>query len=177
MEKNYKAILLTILTLSVFTLVIIELTGVSSRSLRWHNLTGNGGEGTFYSKSGEVYRGEIYPEQTITRSQMAAQMAKTTMQFYETKFNFGSLPEGKVAKHAFRFKNTGMNPLFIAKTDVTCGCTVTSFPDETVAPDAEGEITVEFNTAGKSGIQQKNIIVHSNALPEAVSIGIEADVR
>ncbi len=175
MEKNYRAILLTILTLSTFTLVIIELTGVSRNAL-FRRFKG-GGEGIFYSKDGETYRGEIYPEQTLTRSQRVAGMAKTTMQFYETKYNFGKQPEGKVLKHTFRFKNTGFHPLMIAKTDVTCGCTVPNFPEGTIAPGNDGDLTVVFNTAGKSGIQQKNIIVHSNALPEAVSIGIEADIR
>lgn len=175
MEKNYRAILLTILTLSVFTLVIIELTGISRNALfrKFHS----GGEGVFYSKDGQVYRGEIYAEQTRTRAQRVSEMQKTTMQFYETKYNFGRVPEGKVLKHAFRFKNTGFNPLMIAKTDVTCGCTVPNFPEEPIAPNADGEITVVFNTSGKSGIQQKNIIVHSNSLPEAVSIGIEADIN
>jgi hypothetical protein len=175
MEKNYRAILLTILTLSVFTLVIIELTGVSRNAL-FRRFRG-GGEGVFYSKGGEVYRGEIYPEQTLTRSQRVAEMPKTTMQFYETKYSFGKQPEGKVLKHNFRFKNTGFHPLMIAKTDVTCGCTVPNFPDETIAPGSDGEITVVFNTSGKSGFQQKNIIVHANSLPEAVSIGIEADIK
>lgn len=175
MEKNYRAILLTILTLSAFTLVIIELTGVSRNAL-FRRFKG-GGEGIFYSRDGEVYRGEIYPEQTLTRTQRVAEMAKTTMQFYETKFNFGKQPEGKVLKHVFRFKNTGFHPLMIAKTDVTCGCTVPNYPEDPIAPGNDGELTVVFNTAGKSGLQQKNIIVHSNALPEAVSIGIEADIR
>ncbi|MES2701654.1 MAG: DUF1573 domain-containing protein [Bacteroidota bacterium] len=174
MEKNYKAIMLTILTLSVFTLVIIELTGVSSNAI-FRRFRG-GGEGKFYSKEGEVYRGEIFPEQTSTRTQKVREMRKTTMQFYETKFDFGKVPEGKTVKHAFRFKNTGNSPLMISKTDVSCGCTVTDFSEEPVAPDADGEVTVQFNTAGKSGIQKKNIIVHSNALPEAVSISIEANV-
>lgn len=175
MEKNYRAILLTILTLSVFTLVIIELTGVSRNAL-FRRFRG-GGEGVFYSKDGEVYRGEIYPEQTKTRSQRVMEMPKTTIQFYETKYSFGKQPEGKVLKHAFKFKNTGFHPLMIAKTDVTCGCTVPNFPEETIAPGADGEITVVFNSAGKSGIQQKNIIVHANTLPESVSIGIEADIN
>ena len=167
-EKNYKAILLTILSLSVFVIAIIELIRFSHR----------GGDGVFStSREGEVYRGEIYPVQTVTRSQKAAEMPKTTMQFYETKFNFGSLPEDRIVRHAFRFKNTGMNPLFIAKTDVTCGCTVTTFPQDPISPDAEAEITVEFNPSGKSGVQQKNIIVHSNALPEAIALAIEADVK
>lgn len=99
------------------------------------------------------------------------------MQFYETKYNFGSVPEGKVMTHVFRFKNTGDNPLMIAKTDVTCGCTVPNFPLETIASGAEGEITIVYNSAGHSGFQQKNIIIHSNALPEAVSISIEATVH
>jgi len=167
MDRNYKAILLTILTLSVFALVIIELTGVSSNGLfrKFHG----GGEGVFYTKDGEVYHGEIYPEQTITRSQRAAQMAKTTVQFYETKYNFGSIGEDRIVKHDFRFKNTGMNRYLLPnRRYLRLHCN--QFSQDPIAPDAEGEITVEFNPAGKSGIEQKNIIVHSNALPEAISI-------
>ena len=43
MDKNYKYVLLTILTLSVFVLTIIELTGVSRNSMfrKFHG----GGEG------------------------------------------------------------------------------------------------------------------------------------
>jgi hypothetical protein len=175
MEKNYRAIMLTVLTLSVFTLVIIELTGVSRNAL-FRRFRG-GGEGTFYSKDGQIYHGEIFPEQTRTRSQRVSEMPKTTIQFYETKYSFGKQPAGKVLKHTFRFKNTGFHPLMIAKTDVTCGCTVPNFPEEPIAPDNDGEITVVFNTAGKSGHQQKNIIVHANSLPEATSIGIEADIN
>ena len=69
------------------------------------------------------------------------------------------------------------NPLMIAKTDVSCGCTVPEFPMDVISPGADGEITVVYNTSGKSGLQQKNILVHSNAIPEAISITIEADVR
>ena len=175
MEGNFRVILLTVLTLSFFTLVIVELTGVSRNAL--FRRFKEGGEGTFYSKDGAVYRGEIFPEETRTRVQRVAEMPKTTLQFYETKFSFGNVASGAVLKHSFRFKNTGQNPLMIAKTDVTCGCTVPNFPDDIISPGGDGEITVEFNTAGKTGFQQKNIIVHSNALPEAVSIGVEADVR
>ena len=175
MEKNYKIVLLTILTLSVFVLTIVELTGVSRNAL-FRRFKG-GGEGVFYSKDGEIYHGEIYPEQTKTRSQKVAEMPKTTIQFYETKYNFGKITEGKIVRHAFRFKNTGFNPLMIAKADVSCGCTVPEYPSETIAPGADAEITVQYNSNGKSGIQKKNILIHSNAIPEAVSIAIEADVR
>lgn len=175
MDSNYKVVMLTVLTLSIFTLVIIELTGVSRNAI--FRKFKEGGEGTFYSKDGTVYHGEIYPEETSTRIQKVSKMAKTTMQFYETKYKFGLVSEGKVVRHSFRFKNTGQNPLMIAKTDVSCGCTVPTFPPDPIAAGSDGELTVEFNTSGKSGIQQKNILVHSNAMPEAISIGIEADVR
>ncbi len=175
MNTNYKYILLTILTLSIFVLTIVELTGVSKNALfrKFHG----GGEGVFYSRDGEVYRGEIYPEQTKTRSQIVAEMPKTSMQFYETKFNFGSISAGKIVTHVFRFKNTGLNPLMIAKTDVTCGCTTPNFPLESIAPGSDGEITIVYNSDGHSGHQEKNILIHSNALPEAVSITVEAEVR
>lgn len=175
MDNNYKYVLLTILTLSVFTLTIVELTGVSKNALfrKFHT----GGEGVFYSRNGEVYRGEIFPEQTRTRSQMVAEMPKTSLQFYETKFNFGAITSGRVVTHVFRFKNTGLNPLMIAKTDVTCGCTTPNFPLESIAPGSDGEITILYNSEGHSGPQEKNIVVHSNALPEAVSITVDADVR
>lgn len=175
MDVNYKYVLLTLLTLSIFTLTIVELTGVSKNALfrKFHG----GGEGVFYSRNGEVYRGEIYPEQTRTRSQIVAEMPKTTIQFYETKFNFGTISVGRIVTHVFRFKNTGMNPLMIAKTDVTCGCTTPNFPLESIAPGSDGEITILYNSEGHAGHEEKNIVVHSNALPEAVSITVEAEVR
>jgi len=176
MNKNFRAVLLTILTLSAFVIALVELTGVSRNAIFNPN-RGNGGEGTFYDKSGQVYKGEIYPEQTKSRDEMVSEMPKTTMQFYETKFSFGSISEGDVVKHNFRFKNTGKNPLMIAKADVTCGCTVPTFSKEAIAPGSDGEITIEYNSHGHTGHQQKNIIIHSNAQPEAVSIGFDAEVK
>ena len=111
------------------------------------------------------------------KDEIVAKMPKTTMQFYETNYNFGSISRGRIVKHTFRFKNTGVNPLMISKTDVTCGCTVTDFPYDPIPPGLDGDLTIEFNSTGKSGYQHNNIIVHSNANPESVSIGTEADVN
>jgi len=175
MDKNFKYVLLTILTLSVFVLTIVELTGVSKNALfKRYN---GGGEGYFYSKDGEIYRGEIFSEQTRTRWEVVRKMPKTTVQFYETKYNFGTISEGKVVSHVFRFKNTGTHPMMVGKTDVTCNCTVSYFTMEQIAPGSDGEITVNYSSAGHSGFMQKNIIVHSNTIPEAISIGIEATVK
>jgi len=172
MKRKYIAILLTVVTLCVITLLIIELAGVNRSNI----LGRHRDEGVVYSRDGQVYHGEIYPEQTKTREQIVSKMPKTTMQFYETRHSFGTVPQDRVVKHAFKFKNTGLNPLMISKTDVSCGCTVHNFPMDAIPPGQDGEITIEFNTTGKKGFQQKTITVHSNALPEAVNISIEADV-
>ena len=174
-KNSFKVVLLTVLVLSVFTIAIIELTGVSRNSFSRKNRYDR--EGEFTDRSGEIYHGEIYAEETRTRCDRMAKMPKTTMQFYETKYSFGSASVGRTLIHVFHYKNTGNAPLLICKADVSCGCTVPKFPDEAIPPGADGEFTVEFNTTGKSGFQQKSIIVHSNSLPEAVSIGIEADVH
>lgn len=175
MNPNFKAVLLTILTLSVFTLAIIELTGVSSTAL-FNKFHAGGNSSSATTGEGDKTAGKLR-NMIDERANKVAAMPPTTMQFYETRYNFGNVKEGDKVKHSFKFKNTGQNPLMIARTDVSCGCTVTSYSLQPVAPGADGEITIEFNSHGKSGHQQKNILVHSNAQPEAVSIGFEADVK
>jgi len=163
MNPNLKAVLLTVLTLSVFTLVIIELTGISNNSLNalWHN-----------RQAAKPFVATADP-----RTQKVNAMLKTTMSFYETKHDFGKIHADSVVKYVYKFKNTGTNPLMIAKTDVSCGCTVPSYSQDPIAPGTDGEITVSFNPKGKSGTQHKNIMVHSNAVPEAVSIGFDAEIK
>lgn len=169
MNPNFKAVLLTILTLSVFTLVIIELTGISSNSLSSFMKKREPGASPAHASTTENVTDE--------RTKQISAMPHTTMTFYETNFDFGTIPDDKVVKHVFKLKNTGKAPLMIARTDVSCGCTVPSYSQEPIAPGQDGEITVTFNPKGKSGTQHKNVIVHSNAEPEAVSIGFDANVK
>jgi len=178
MGKRYRIILLTVLTLSVLTIAIVELTGISDHSIGWWRDRRNG-EATLYDRNNnKTYHGDIYPEQEKSRDDLVHEMPKTTMQFYETRYSFGEVSQGKEVKHTFRFKNTGQNPLMIAKTDVTCGCTVTGFPQETIAPGQEGDLTVAFNSRGKNpGYYENPVVVHSNAIPEAVTIKTDADVK
>ena len=171
-HKKAKIILLFILTVTVIILTTVV-------TIHYYGDHEGEGPGYFYTRGDNrvVYRGEIVPEEVQSRTKRAEFLTKTTMQFYESQYNFGNVSEGQVVKHSFRFKNTGSHPLMITKTDVTCGCTVPEFPVDPIMPGNDGEITVMFNTAGKSGVQKKDIVVHANTLPDAVSIGIEADVR
>jgi hypothetical protein len=152
MNPQVKTILLTILTLSVFAIAMVELSGVSKTAIlnKW-----NGDE--------------------LRLSQVAA-LPKTVMSFDDTKFNFGKITDGDKVHHAFYFTNTGKNPLVISDAIATCGCTVPSYPKKPIPPGGRDSILVEFNSAGKVGHQRKNVLIKSNSVMEAISIGFEVDV-
>ncbi len=100
----------------------------------------------------------------------------TTIQFSETQFDFGTIQQGDVVRHGFEFMNTGTVPLIIQSAKASCGCTVPSYPKEPIAPGAKGVVQVQFTTAGKQGLQNKNITVSSNANPPVSVLNINANV-
>jgi len=98
MNPQLKTVLLTVLTLSVFAIALVELSGVSGNALFNKYHIGKGSNNN----------------PPPNRDEEIAKMSKTTIQFLDTMYNFGEIKEGDVVKHAFRFKNTGNNPLMIA---------------------------------------------------------------
>ena len=164
MNTQLKTILLTLLTLSLLTIAIVELSGVSSRAL--FNKYGIGDP--------PAHASEL--EERNARDAKVKAMPKTGMYIEESNFNFGKVKEGQKVKHAFRFKNTGQYPLMISDAVASCGCTVPSFSKEPVMPGNEGEVMVEFNTKGRVGTNHKNVTIISNADREKVSVSFEAEV-
>ncbi|RYZ44473.1 MAG: DUF1573 domain-containing protein, partial [Sphingobacteriales bacterium] len=131
MNTQVKTILLTALTLSLFTIAIVELTGVSSRAL--FNKYGIGNPPPHATDLNERNQ----------RADMVSKMPKTNIYLIDQKFDFGKVKEGEKVRHAFKFKNTGQNPLIISDAIASCGCTVPSFSKEPVLPGNDGEIMVE----------------------------------
>jgi hypothetical protein len=164
MNPQIKTILLTVLTLSLFTIAIVELSGVSSRAL--FNKYGIGAPPPHATDL----------EERNARQEAVKKMPKTAIFFLEDKYNFGKVKEGEKVKHAFKFKNTGEHPLMISDAIASCGCTVPSFSKAPVLPGDEGEIVVEFNTSGRKGNNHKSVIVVSNADRERVSVSFDAEV-
>ena len=162
MNAQLKTVLLTVLTLSVFVIALVELSGVSKTALI------NKYEGADDHTHEHDHEGN---------TSSLSNIPKTKMEFQETKHSFGTITEGEKVTHAFKFRNTGDNPLIISNAVASCGCTVPSYPKEPIAPGGEGEIVVAFNSAGRPGHQQKNVMIHSNAEQEAMSIGFEVEVK
>ncbi|RFM28466.1 DUF1573 domain-containing protein [Deminuibacter soli] len=86
----------------------------------------------------------------------------TTIQWYDTVQNFGTLKEGDSVRVKFRFKNTGKRPLFLSNIRSSCGCTVPSFPEKPIFSGEEDTLVATFNSEGHPGAARKGITITSN---------------
>ena len=99
------------------------------------------------------------------------------MSFEQGMFNFGKIAQGDKVKHDFKFKNTGKTPLIITDATATCGCTTPDFPKQPIKPGEAGIIKVVFNSAGKSGMQDKVITITSNGNPVTSELHLIGEVK
>ncbi|MFW5659260.1 MAG: DUF1573 domain-containing protein [Bacteroidota bacterium] len=88
-----------------------------------------------------------------------AQSDDATLTFTEKSHEFGTIKQGDVVKHTFKYRNNSDAPIKITNVKPSCGCTVPSFSRDEIKPGETGEIFVKFNSAGKMGKQRKSITV------------------
>lgn len=86
-----------------------------------------------------------------------------SLNFKETKFNFGFIRQGEIVTHDFHFTNNGDAPLIISECEVTCECTKVAFPKEPVPKGGSGKISVTFDSKSAIDRQERDVIVKSNA--------------
>lgn len=94
----------------------------------------------------------------------------------EEEHDFGTITDGDIVEHTFKFKNTGEAPLIISNAKATCGCTVPDWPKEPIPVGEEAEILVRFNSRNKAGNQSKTVTVTANTYPSANKVRIRANV-
>ena len=117
------------------------------------------------------------PARDAAKPEAAAPAGPTTsITFAENSWDFGTIDEGDVVTHVFKFTNTGDEPLILDRCKGSCGCTVPQCPKEPIAPGAEGEIEVKFNSKGKKNKQTKTVTINANTMPEQTRITISANV-
>ena len=92
-------------------------------------------------------------------------------------WDFGTITEGEVVEHTFRFTNTGTNDLIISNASASCGCTIPEWPKEPIAPGEKGEIKVEFNSNGKKDMVTKDITILANTNPVKTILQIKVFVE
>lgn len=95
--------------------------------------------------------------------QASASVSGAIITWEKTTHDFGDIVQGDRVEYTYKFTNTGTEPLLITNINVQCGCTTPTWSRDPVPPGGKSEITVGFNSAGKSGMQNKVITLVSNA--------------
>lgn len=96
---------------------------------------------------------------TLLASTAFGQSESTSLTFESTAHEFGTIKQGDVVKHTFKYRNNNDAPVKITNVKPSCGCTVPSFSRDEIQPGETGEIFVKFNSAGKMGKQRKSVTV------------------
>lgn len=97
--------------------------------------------------------------------------------FVKEEFQFDTISHSDEVDVQFAFQNNGSKALYILDTKVSCGCTVVDFPEQAILPKEKGIINVKFNAEGKSGKQERSIIVISNGIPQESILWIKGFVK
>lgn len=87
----------------------------------------------------------------------------------EKVFDFGEIKQGDKVEHTFKVKNDGKSNLVIRKIKASCGCTAIKPQKTVLSPGETTDILAVFNSAGKSGRQNKSVTIITND-PKSTSV-------
>lgn len=114
----------------------------------------------------------------------SAQVAQTDestglgkIEYENASYEFGTVKEGTIVEHVFKFKNTGTSPVILAQVSASCGCTTPDYTKEPILPGKEGEVKVSFDSNGQVGAQQKIVTISSNAENRVSTVQIKGIVE
>jgi hypothetical protein len=97
-------------------------------------------------------------------------------EFETMDHDFGTVNEGQKVSYTYKFKNNGQVPLIIQEAKPSCGCTVPEWTKEAIPAGGTGFVKAEFDTNGKSGVQNKTISVTANTWPKVTTLRFKAMV-
>jgi len=102
---------------------------------------------------------------TASSGTTAAAADAPVMKFETIHHDFGKIIAGDKVTYEFKFTNSGKSPLIITDAVASCGCTIPTWPKQPIKPGENGGIKVTFNSAGKMGLQDKQITITANTNP------------
>lgn len=97
-------------------------------------------------------------------------------QFQEMEYDFGTIDEGKVVEHLFKFTNNGQAPLVISNITASCGCTSPDWTKTPIKPGDEGFVKVVFNSTAKTGTQAPTVTIQANTSPNVTRLRLKGNV-
>lgn len=117
-------------------------------------------------------------EATAKKAELAhAEAGKlAVIKFDNPNHDFGTITAGVKAEHTYKFTNTGTGDLIISDAKASCGCTVPNYTKEPVKPGATGEVSVVFDSAGKSGNVEKTVTLTLNTEKGSEVLNFKANI-
>lgn len=97
--------------------------------------------------------------------------------FDSDTINFGRVAQGVAVERTYHFVNKGENNLVITDVRGSCSCTVgKEWPHEPVPPGQSGDISVRFDSEGKSGVISKSVTITANTQPPTTVLWLKGEV-
>ena len=112
----------------------------------------------------------------LTANIKAEKILTPKIEMIETNYDFGDILQGESVSHEFILKNNGDADLLISAAKGSCGCTVPQWPKDPIVKGESAVIKITFNSAGKSGKQNKTVTLVSNAIPNTKVITINGNI-
>ena len=147
------------------SIILIAIITLASMSCKENNKTGEGKYGIDNPITAENVNDETIATEGLP-----------VMTFNETEYNFGTVIQGEKVSHKFKFTNTGKGNLVISSVKPSCGCTSPKWSREPIKPGEEGYIELTFDSSNKTGIQNKNVRIAANTIPNEHVLYIRCDV-
>ena len=95
--------------------------------------------------------------------------------FNSEVISLGNIRQGTPTKGTFTVTNIGTAPLIIEQANPTCGCTISDYTKEPIAPGKAGVINATYNAANQ-GHFEKHLTVKFAGVNEIKSITLTGDV-
>lgn len=114
----------------------------------------------------------------ITSTVFAQPQAKKVVdvaKFNNETIDFGKIKQSVPAKGTFTVTNISAAPLIIEQANPTCGCTISDYTKEPIAPGKTGVINATYNAAN-AGHFEKHLTVKFAGVDEMKSITFTGDV-
>lgn len=111
----------------------------------------------------------------LTTTVMAQKKIADAVKFTTETIDFGKIKQGVPQKGTFTVTNIGKEPLIIEQANPTCGCTISDYTKEPIAPGKSGVINATYNAAAM-GHFEKHLTVKFAGIDEMKSITFTGDV-
>ena len=108
-------------------------------------------------------------------AQPQAKKVADVAKFEKETIDFGKIKQSVPAKGTFTITNIGTTPLIIEQANPTCGCTISDYTKEPIAPGKTGVINATYNAAN-AGHFEKHLTVKFAGVDEMKSITFVGDV-